>query len=122
MAYLPDGDKLVSAGEGRVISVWDALTGEKLSAGDAHAMGMIWQVVDDAELASSVQALAHKLAAMPVTALAATRRAFDMSQELTLEEALGLEARMQRELGRGADFAEGVAAFQQKRAPAFKDR
>ncbi len=107
---------------GRARALGLALTGDKLPAADALAMGLIWQVVPDAELAATAQALAQKLAAMPVKAMAMTRQAFDASQDLTLEDALSLEARLQRQLGHAADFAEGVAAFQQKRPAAFGDR
>ncbi len=107
-------------GRGRALAL--ALTGDKLSAADAERFGLVWQVVDDAELQAQAFALAEKLAAQPAKALVATRNALDAAQAMTLEDALGLEARMQRQLGHAADFNEGVAAFQQKRAPKFTDR
>jgi 2-(1,2-epoxy-1,2-dihydrophenyl)acetyl-CoA isomerase len=108
------------AGRGRALAL--ALTGDKLSAVDAERFGLIWQVVDDAELLAQAFALADKLAALPSRALVATRQALDASQSLSLADALSLEARVQGELGGAHDFAEGVAAFQQKRAAVFTDR
>ncbi len=79
-------------------------------------------MVDDADLQAQAFALAMRLAAQPSKALVATRQALDASQSLSLADALSLEARVQGELGRAHDFAEGVAAFQQKRPAVFKDR
>lgn len=98
------------------------MTGDKLGAEQAHAMGLIWQCVDDAAFADTVRALAQRLAAMPTKALADTRRAIDTSAAMSYADALRLEADMQRELGRAHDYREGVAAFLDKRAPAFRDR
>ena len=107
---------------GRARALGLAMTGDKLPAEEAERLGLIWQCVDDAALQDTTLALARKLAAMPVAALAATRRALDDAAGLDMAGALALEARLQRELGHAADFREGVAAFQQKRPPTFTDR
>jgi 2-(1,2-epoxy-1,2-dihydrophenyl)acetyl-CoA isomerase len=107
---------------GRARALALAMTGDKLGAADAQAMGLIWQCVDDDAFADAVKTLAHRLAAMPTKALADTRRAIDASAQLSYADALRLEADLQRELGRTHDYREGVAAFLEKRKPSFRDR
>ena len=96
------------------------LLGNKLPAEQAAAWGMIWQCVDDHELESTVQTLADQLAIAPTRGLAWTKKAIGQSWDHSLAEQLDLERDAQRELGRSADYAEGVAAFTGKRAPLFK--
>jgi 2-(1,2-epoxy-1,2-dihydrophenyl)acetyl-CoA isomerase len=95
------------------------LLGDKLPAEQAAAWGMIWRCVDDAELQSTVEALAQQLALAPTRGLAATKAAIRGSGQHSLSEQLDIERDVQRELGRSADYAEGVAAFAQKRTPNF---
>jgi 2-(1,2-epoxy-1,2-dihydrophenyl)acetyl-CoA isomerase len=99
-----------------------ALLGEKLPAEQAAAWGLIWACVEDAELSPRVDALARQLAASPTRGLARTKEAIYGSWGRTFAEQLDIERDRQRELGSSADYAEGVAAFTEKRAARFIGR
>ena len=92
---------------------------EPLAAEQAAAWGLIWKVVDDAELAAEVDAVAARLASAPTYALALQKRAFAAASRNSLDQQLDLERDLQREAGRSADYAEGVGAFLAKRRPRF---
>lgn len=96
-----------------------AMLGDKLSAEQAAAWGLIWRCVDDDQLAAETDALARHLATAPTLGLARTKQALAASGLNTLEAQLNLERDLMRELGRSADYREGVAAFTEKRAPRF---
>lgn len=105
---------------GRARAAGMALLGEKLSAEDAAAWGLVWKCVPDEALAEEAQAMARKLAAGPTKGLGLIRRALQDSAENDLAAQLDLERDLQREAGRTADFAEGVQAFLQKRPARFR--
>jgi 2-(1,2-epoxy-1,2-dihydrophenyl)acetyl-CoA isomerase len=107
-------------GQARAIGL--AFLADKLSAEQAAQWGLIWRCVDDAELTSVVDQLAQQLAIAPTRGLARTKEAIYGSGQKTLEEQLDIERDFQRELGFSADYAEGVAAFIEKRAPKFTGR
>jgi 2-(1,2-epoxy-1,2-dihydrophenyl)acetyl-CoA isomerase len=108
---------------GRAQALALTMLGDKLSAEEAQRIGLIWRCVDDdAALMSEALALAERLAAMPVKALAETRAAIDAASGMDYAAALAAEARLQTRLGVAHDYVEGVSAFMAKRKPVFTDR
>jgi len=99
-----------------------ALLGDKLSAERAEEWGLIWRCVEDAQFPCVVEDLARQLASAPTRGLARTKQAIYESSTRTLAAQLDIERDYQGELGRSADYAEGVAAFTAKRAPRFTGR
>ena len=96
-----------------------AMLADKLPAEKAADWGLIWAAFDDAEFGAKVDALAAQLATMPTKALVRTRQAMHAAPGHTLEQQLSFEGGFMRELGWSPDYAEGVAAFMEKRAPKF---
>jgi 2-(1,2-epoxy-1,2-dihydrophenyl)acetyl-CoA isomerase len=96
-----------------------AMTGAAIDAEQAAGWGMIWQAVADEELMAKAEALTAELARQPTGALGLMKRAFEAGAGNTLEAQLDLERDLQRAAGRSADYAEGVAAFLEKRPPRF---
>jgi len=99
-----------------------ALLGDKVSAEQAAAWGLIWQCVDDAELPAHVDRLLAHFATAPTRGLARSKEALYRSPANTLEAQLDLERDFMRELGYSDDYREGVAAFAAKRPPKFSGR
>jgi 2-(1,2-epoxy-1,2-dihydrophenyl)acetyl-CoA isomerase len=99
-----------------------AFLADKLSAEQAVDWGLIWRCVEDDQLVEVAGQLAAQMAAGPTRGFARTKEAIYAALDNTLEQQLDLERDYQRELGFGADYREGVAAFMAKRPPQFKGK
>ena len=107
---------------GRARAMGLALLGEKLSAEQAAQWGMIWQLVEDAELADTSRQLARHLATQPTFGLGLIKKALQVSETNGLDAQLDLERDYQRLAGRSDDYREGVSAFLTKRPPQFSGK
>jgi len=96
-----------------------ALLGDKLSARQAADIGLIWECVPDDAFAARIDAIARHFAAGPTLGYARTKQAMQQSSSNDLGTQLEHEAEAQGRLGRSTDYREGVAAFLEKRPPAF---
>jgi len=99
-----------------------AMLGDKITAEEAEKMGMIYKVIPFESFQDEVNQLAIKLANMPTKALGMIKELFNSSMNNTLEKQLALESKLQIEAAQSEDYAEGVAAFIEKRKPNFKGK
>jgi len=98
------------------------MTGESVTAERALQIGMINRVVPVDDLALTAAKFAEKLAAAPTGSIGRIKRMLNASFSNDLAEQLALEHDCQIESGRSEDFKEGVAAFFEKRPPAFSGK
>jgi 2-(1,2-epoxy-1,2-dihydrophenyl)acetyl-CoA isomerase len=105
---------------GRARAMELSLMGERLPAEKALEWGLVYRVVEDAQLMTEAKKLAQDLASGPTIALSLIRKLYWDSNENTYEQQLNLERQMQRKAGSSADFNEGVRAFLEKRPAKFK--
>lgn len=107
-------------GQARALGM--TLTGDPVGAEQAADWGLIWKAVDDDKLMDEAMALTARLAKGPTRGYAETKRLIRTTSSRSLEVELDFQRDVMRELGRTEDFREGVTAFLEKRAPAFKGK
>ncbi len=94
----------------------------RLTAAEAHAGGIVSEVVEGEALPARTAELASFYAGLPTRAVGMTKRLFDHADTATLEEQLEYEAQLQATATQKDDFREGVAAFLEKREARFSGR
>lgn len=121
LGLLPDsgGSWILPRLIGQARAMGLTLTGTPITADQALDWGMIWQVHDNDTLIDAAAALAQTLADGPTRGLAATKKFIRQSSLNSLDTQLDLERDTMRDLGQSNDYKEGVAAFLEKRKPAF---
>src|ERR671937_841450 len=97
-------------------------SGRRLTAAEAHAWGVVSEVVEADALSTRAAELAAQLAALPTRGIGMTKRLFDAAPTASLDEQLEREAQLQAAATQTDDFREGVAAFLEKRPPEFRGR
>jgi 2-oxoglutaroyl-CoA hydrolase len=108
------------AGLGRAKDV--VMRRKRISAADALAWGLVAEVVPEAELDRTIDAIVAELQELSPLALTVAKRVLNEAYELPLRDGLSLEGREYGELRRSHDFREGVEAFVEKRAQNFEGR
>jgi len=94
----------------------------RLTAVEAHAWGLVSEVVEADALTSRAAEVAAFYASLPTRGVGMTKRLFDHATTATLEEQLEHEAQLQAAATQTEDFREGVAAFLERRDPKFSGR
>ena len=98
------------------------LTGRTMDAAEAERAGLVARVVPADTLMDEAHAMARAIAGMSGPAVMAAKESVNRAQEGTLAEGVRFERRLFHALFSTEDQKEGMAAFSEKRKPAFKNR
>ncbi len=98
-----------------------AMTNKRVSASEAHSLGLCAEIVTDTKVVVRAVELAGTLADMVPDSLVTTRRLIREASRLSFEEALEAERVEQSRMGKTPEHREGVAAFLEKRTPDFRN-
>jgi enoyl-CoA hydratase len=116
------GTQRLARAVGKYKAMKYVLTGDMFSAREAFDMGLVSEVVPDAEVEGRAIDLARQLAALPPLALQLAKEAVLAGMEAPLSSALALEAKSLQILFSSQDQKEGMRAFIEKRKPKFEGR
>src|SRR5262249_18261267 len=95
---------------------------EKMTAEQARDWGLVYMVTEPEALLETAFGTARHLATQPTRGLGLTKRGFNQSLGIDIDDQLDVEESLQREAGRTDDYREGVNAFLAKRKPVFTGR
>ncbi len=107
-------------GAGRALEL--ILTGQQISAQEAHRLGLVNRVVPAADLSAEVGALATLLASKPPIAVRYCIEAVQKGLQMSIAEGLRFEATLFGLVASTEDMREGTRAFLEKRKPAFQGK
>lgn len=96
-------------------------TARKLSASEAHGLGIVNRVVPADELLKEAMSLARQIAAGPATSLAMIKTLLNKASTATLDQMLEYESFAQTIAYITPEHREGVLAFREKREPRFRE-
>ncbi len=116
------GSQRLTRAVGKAKAMDMVLTGRMMDATEAERMGLVSRVVAPGQLMDETLAAAGKIAGFPRAAVLMAKEAVNRSFETTLAEGLRFERRLFQSLFATADQKEGMAAFVEKRKPAFSNR
>ncbi len=121
IALIPDAGAtwflVRAAGYSRAYEI--AIEGEKIPAARCLELGLTNKLAAAGELTPVALTWAKKLANRPTFALGLTKRAMNKALTASLAQAMEYEAHLQQLAAEHPDFAEGVAAFAEKRPPVW---
>ncbi|MDX6719336.1 MAG: hypothetical protein QOJ63_1590 [Solirubrobacteraceae bacterium] len=122
IGLVPDGGAaaLIAARAGAARATQMAMLGDRVTASTARRWGLVNDVLPDHEFHDGVCEILDQLAVGPTKSYAGSKRQLNQWLYAGLDEQLELEARIQQEMVASSDFAEGLAAFLEKRDPDFR--
>ncbi|HYC12858.1 MAG TPA: enoyl-CoA hydratase-related protein [Stellaceae bacterium] len=116
------GTQRLTRAAGKFKAMKMVLTGRPVSAREASEMGLVSEVVPDAEVLPTALKIAETIAGMPPISIALTKEAVLAGQDASLETGLLLERRAFEVLFATEDSKEGMQAFIEKRKPRYRGR